>query len=116
LFISKLSCSLVGQTQIVNLTPGTRAYQAYGKEEVAEHFACNYGLNQAYRDAIEHGEIKVAGIGQDGEVRIVELSHHRFFLATLFVPQLSSSPEAPHPLITEYLKAAMAFQALGLKK
>jgi hypothetical protein len=116
LLISKLSCSPVGETQIVKVTPGTRAYRAYGKEEIAEEFACSYGLNQAYRDEIEQGELKVAGIGLDGEVRIVEFSNHRFFLATLFVPHLSSSPEMPHPLITEYLKAAMAFQALGVRK
>lgn len=52
------------------------------------------------------------GVDSNGEVRIVELSNHRFFIATLFVPQLSSSPETPHPLITAYLKAAMAFRVM----
>jgi CTP synthase (UTP-ammonia lyase) len=41
-------------------------------------------------------------------VRVVELTDHRFFVATLFVPQLSSRPDAPHPLITALLKAARA--------
>jgi len=44
-------------------------------------------------------------------IRIVELSDHRFFLATLFVPQLSASPDLPHPLIVAYLQAARTFQA-----
>jgi len=46
-------------------------------------------------------------VDQDGEARIVELADHPFFLATLFVPQVSSSPTQPHPLISAFLRAAM---------
>jgi CTP synthase (UTP-ammonia lyase) len=96
----------------VFVRPGTLSYQAYGREQVVEQFWCNYGLNPAYRDEMEKGGLRVAGTGQDGEVRIVELAEHQFFVATLFVPQLSSSPERPHPLITQYLWAARTFQAI----
>ncbi|MCK7513630.1 MAG: hypothetical protein MZV70_62820 [Desulfobacterales bacterium] len=37
------------------------------------------------------------GVDREGEARVVELTSHRFFLATLFLPQLASSLEAPHP-------------------
>jgi CTP synthase (UTP-ammonia lyase) len=53
--------------------------------------------------------LRVAGLDREGEVRVVELMNHRFFVATLFLPQLSSSPETPHPLITTFLKAAVGF-------
>ena len=109
LVISKLVCSLVGSTETVTLEPGTLAYRAYGKTEAVEQFACNYGLNPAYRGQISQGELKIAGIGPAGEVRVVELSAHRFFIATLFLPQLSSTAESPHPLLLAYLKAAQAF-------
>ena len=49
----------------------------------------------------------MVGVDQDGEARVLELPDHRFFVATLFVPQLSSSPGSPHPLIVAYLRAAM---------
>ena len=75
-----------------------------------EQFSCFYGINPEYRDVIEDGVLKVAGLGTDGEVRVVELSGYRFFIATLFLPQLSSSAEIPHPLIVAYLKATMDFQ------
>ena len=110
LVISKLTCSLVGQTQVVKIMPGTRAHQAYGKEEASEQFRCNYGLNPAYQEQIGSGELKVVGVDLDGQARIVELPAHRFFIATLFLPQLSSSPGSPHPLIVAYLRAAVAFQ------
>jgi CTP synthase (UTP-ammonia lyase) len=93
------------------MTPGTLAHRAYGKEEVVEQLHCNYGLNPIYREQIGKRELKITGVDADGEVRIVELSHHRFFLATLFVPQLSSTRDMPHPLIGAFLKAARAFRA-----
>ena len=112
--ISKLTCSLVGQAQTIKIVPGTLTHQAYGKEEIVEEFRCNYGLNPEYEDKIGAGGLKVAGVDSDGQVRIVELSDHRFFIATLFLPQLSSSFDMPHRLIVAYLKAAISFQRRNL--
>ena len=39
-------------------------------------------------------------------MRAFDLPSHRFFLATLFQPQLSSSYDAPHPLIEGFLRAS----------
>jgi CTP synthase (UTP-ammonia lyase) len=111
-FISKLSCSLVGEKQTVTIFPDTLSFQAYGKESIVEQFSCNYGLNEGYRDKLARGELKIIGVDTNGDVRIVELSTHRFFVATLFLPQLSSSPDIPHPLIMAYMKAALAFRDL----
>ncbi len=104
--ISKLTCSLVGTTETITLMPGTLAHRAYGEMAVTEQFACNYGLNPAYRERLSAGGLQVAGLDPAGEVRVVELGAHRFFLATLFLPQASSGPGRPHPLIVAYLQAA----------
>ena len=48
------------------------------------------------------------GVDANHKVRIVELPAHRFYVATLFLPQLTSSPEKSHPLILAYLKAALS--------
>jgi CTP synthase (UTP-ammonia lyase) len=111
LIISKLSCSLVGKTEKVRIIPGSLSHQAYRQEEVSEQFACNYGLNREYREKVEQGGIRVSGVDMDGDVRIVELTTHRFFVATLFLPQLLSRPDRPHPLITAYVKAALSFSS-----
>jgi CTP synthase (UTP-ammonia lyase) len=55
------------------------------------------------------GRLQCAGVDQEGEVRVVELMNHRFFVATLFLPQLASTRTRPHPLIKAYLDAAAAF-------
>jgi len=116
LVISKLCCSLVGQAQTIKIVRGTLAHRAYGKDETVEEFRCNYGLNPEYRDKIGIGGLTVAGVDSNGEVRIVELPDHRFFMATLFLPQLSSSFDMPHCLVVAYLKAAIAFQRGKVKR
>jgi CTP synthase (UTP-ammonia lyase) len=104
--VSKLVCSLVGQTQTIQIIPGTRAAQIYGGEAPNEQFRCNYGLNPAFRERIFNGALKISGIDSSGEVRIVEMSTHPFFIATLFLPQLSSNADRPHPLIVAFIKTA----------
>lgn len=86
--------------------PSSAARQIYGQDAVSEQFACNYGLNPLYRNVFEGSALRVAGLGPDGEVRLVELPGHPFYAATLFLPQVRSSPGAPHPLIVAYLQAA----------
>lgn len=53
--------------------------------------------------------LEVVARAEHGEARAVELAGHPFFIATLFQPQLSSTPEKPHPLITAFVKAAVEF-------
>jgi CTP synthase (UTP-ammonia lyase) len=62
-------------------------------------------VNPAYRQGLEDGGLRVSGVGGDGEVRIVELAEHPFFVATLFLPQARSAPGAPHPLLAGYAAA-----------
>jgi len=61
-------------------------------------------------DRIGSGGLTIPGVDHSGEVRIVELPGQRFFLATLFLPQLSSSPGRPHPLIAAFVRAAQLFR------
>jgi CTP synthase (UTP-ammonia lyase) len=100
----------VGQTQTIKIMPGSQAHKAYGQQEVKEQFYCNYGLNPRFREKCSQGQIRVTGVDLEEEVRIVELADHSFYVATLFLPQISSRAERAHPLIGAYLKAALAFQ------
>jgi CTP synthase (UTP-ammonia lyase) len=115
LVISPLSCSLIGETQIVYISPDTLTYKIYRKEKAKEKFNCNYGFNETYHKEIDKQDLKIVGVDDNGNARIVELSTHRFFMATLFLPQSSSSSEKPHPLIVGYLNAAKAFQEYKTK-
>ena len=110
MLISRLECTIAGQVRTVRLDPGTTAARAYGSEEATEAFRCNFGLNPSYRATVLSEPLRVSGVDEDGAVRVVELGGHPFFVATLYLPQLSSTPAAPHPLVVAYLRAVIAFQ------
>ncbi len=108
LFITPLSCSLAGQEMAVALRPGSRTAGAYGSTEATERYYCNFGLNPDYQDALVAAGLIVSGVDQDDEARVMELPDLRFFVATLFVPQTSSTPANPHPLLSALVGKAAA--------
>jgi CTP synthase (UTP-ammonia lyase) len=111
LVVTALQCSLAGQVHPVRILAATKAAAIYALGEVLEPFFCNYGLNPDYRPLLESHGLIVSGMGNDGEVRIVELSTHPFFLGTLYVPQARYKPGEPHPLIHAFVAAARQEQA-----
>jgi CTP synthase (UTP-ammonia lyase) len=100
----------VNKTQKIKIFTNSLVYKAYGRDEITEQFTCSYGLNPKFLDIIGKGQLKVAGADLDGEVRVVEVSDHPFYVGTLYQPQLSSTPDSPHPLIVAYLRAVLAFR------
>ena len=104
--VTPLSCSLVGLEGSVRLVPGTRAAALYGRAEAVESYYCNYGLNAEYRAPLEEAGLCVSGVGDDDEVRVVEIPSHPFFLATLFIPQVRSTASDPHPVVRGFARAA----------
>lgn len=110
LFISELTCALAGQQMRVEIKPDSKVRGFYGAGEAEEQYYCNFGLNPEHQSLIHEGGLCVVGVDQDGEARILEVPEHAFYVATLFVPQVTSSAEQPHPLIVAYLRAALAFK------
>jgi CTP synthase (UTP-ammonia lyase) len=47
------------------------------------------------------------GVDAAGEARILEIPQSRFYVGTLFVPQMRSQPGCPHPLVVAFLQAAL---------
>ncbi|MGH9823065.1 MAG: CTP synthase C-terminal region-related (seleno)protein [Blastocatellia bacterium] len=109
LLVSRLVCSVFDKTLTVKLKPGSRVREIVGRDEINEHYYCNFGVNPEFKTEIDLGGLKITGSDSDDEPRVVELPDHPFFIATLFLPQDSSSETAPHPIIVGFLKAAMAF-------
>jgi CTP synthase (UTP-ammonia lyase) len=105
LLISALSCSLAGQSFEVEIAAGTRAAAAYGATRAVERYSCRFGLDPGYVAPLAAAGLVVSAVDADGEPRVVELPGLRFFVATLFVPQTSSAPGAPHPLVRSFVAA-----------
>lgn len=106
LIVSRMACSLMGQEMGILLAPGSKTARAYAAALIIERYYCNFGVNPDYVDQISLAGFGVVGMDAEGECRVMELSQHRFFVGTLFVPQARSRPEQPHPLITAFLLAA----------
>lgn len=105
LFISKLDCSLVGREMTLTFAEASQVAAIYGSPTAVEHYYCNFGVNPEFVPLIKSGALQVTGSDKEGEVRVVELPRHPFFIGTLFVPQMRSTPETPHPLVTAFLQA-----------
>lgn len=103
LVITPLSCSLVGEIRKVFIHKDSRVYGYYRATEIEERFNCNFGINPEYLGRMVEGGLHIAGTDELGEVRILELPLNRFYVATLFQPQLRSTPDNPHKLITAFL-------------
>ena len=116
----------------VRLAGGSRAAEAYGSLAAVEQYYCNFGINpEVVGELFGSGSagayatrcastpapawdvapgssrtLTISGTDQDGEPRVIELAGHRFFVATLYVPQMQSRPGQPHPLVKAWLSSA----------
>jgi len=108
LFVSRLACSLKGRTMTVQISGGSHARASYGMAAAEEQYYCNFGLTVENQALLHEGGLVTVGVDQDGETRIVELADHRHYIATLFVPQVNSRPDRPHPLVVGFLNASLA--------
>lgn len=89
----------------IKVSPDSLVFRIYQKSEIEEWFQCDYELNPAFQGMLEATGLRVTGLGERGEARIVELPDHCFFLATNFQPQLISEESQPYPMIIAYLSA-----------
>ena len=106
--IAALSCSLLEVTNTVRLHPGSRIATAYGATEATEGYHCRYGLNEAFRETLVSGALRVTAEDEAGDIRALELEGHPFFVATLFQPERAALAGRLPPLAAAFSRAAVA--------
>jgi CTP synthase (UTP-ammonia lyase) len=84
---------------------GTLAHELCRADALQGEYFCNFETNPEYVPRWEAAGLRVAARGPRNEMRAFDLPGRRFFLATLFQPQLSSRAEQPHPIVLGYLRA-----------
>ena len=97
----------------MRLTPSSLAARIYGSTEIAAEFHCRNELNRRYQALFERSELRVVGVGDEGEARVVELAGVRFFIATLFLPQMAALEGEPSKLIDAFVGAALIASRAG---
>jgi CTP synthase (UTP-ammonia lyase) len=106
------ACELAGKSMLVRLERGSLPHTIYGRTEVIERYFCRFAMNPAYRDVLRHAGLEMTGFDEHGEVRVIGVPAHPFFLATLYVPQTGSRRGRPHPLVSAFVRAAAASAGL----
>jgi CTP synthase (UTP-ammonia lyase) len=107
-FITPLACSLAGRSLGLTFAPDSKVASCYGATAATEQYYCNFGIDPARVELLKSGPMRVTGSDAEGVIRVVEWPDHPFFVGTLFVPQARSLPGRPHPLITGFVRAAVA--------
>ena len=108
LVVEKLSCSLVEKTGTVVFAPGSRLEEAYNGSTSKEEYRCSYGFNPKHRAALEKAGMAFTALDDAGEIRGGELSSHPFFVGVLFQPERAALRGDLPPLVTAFVRAAIA--------
>lgn len=104
--ITPLACSLIGTKSTIVLKQESKIMRIYNQEQIVEAFNCNFGVNPDYQHLLEASStMHITGNDQAGNVRVIELDNHPFFIATLYQPERSALMGTCHPLIKAFIQA-----------
>ncbi len=99
------------------LSPGSKAYEAYGEAEIYERHRHRYEVNNAFRTALEEKGMALTGVSPDGRlVEVVEVPEHPWFVACQYHPEFKSRPNRFHPLFREFVIASLKQRESRLRK
>ena len=105
-FITPLACSLAGRSMTLTFAADSQVAGYYGSNSATEQYFCSLGVDPARVAQLKSGPLRVSGSDSEGEIRVIELPDHPFFIGSLFLPQMRSLPGRPHPLISAFVRAA----------
>lgn len=91
------------------LRKGTRAHEAYGKDDISERHRHRYEVNNDLRGKLEESGLVVSGESPDGNIVEVIEWPGSFGVGTQAHPELKSRLERPAPLFVAFAKACIDF-------
>lgn len=94
----------------IYLMKGTKSFDFYPQDNARECASNGLKLHHELLEYLNNNGFRPAALDGDGDVRIFELVDHEFYVGTLFLPQLTSRGALPHPLITNFAKAAQQYR------
>ncbi|MDR2436131.1 MAG: CTP synthase [Puniceicoccales bacterium] len=89
------------------LSENSLSKKAYGSEVIRERHRHRYEFNPEFEAALVGKGLVVAGRNPDtGLVEIIENPSQTWFVAVQFHPEFLSKPMNPHPLFSDFIRAA----------
>ncbi|RLD15145.1 MAG: CTP synthetase [Caldiserica bacterium] len=93
----------LGEGEVI-IEGGSLAEEIYKTKVIRERHRHRYTFNLSYLNVLKDYEMDVSGRSRQGEVEIVEIKNHPFFIGVQFHPEFSSKPLNPNPLFVSFLK------------
>ena len=98
-------------SQVCHLVSGSNAQQIYGNEQIKERHRHRFEVNNNFLPQLKDAGLVVGGLSFDKTlVETIELPEHRWFFASQFHPEFTSTPRDGHPLFSSFVEAATAYQ------
>lgn len=105
--VKALSCSLFGVEREVRPVLGTRFSAMVGDRPFPGMHYCNLVPDPARITELVSAGFEIGAAADDAGVEVPELTANRFFLLSLFQPQIGTIAGKPlHPLIREFVRCA----------
>lgn len=99
-----------------SLLKGTKAYEAYGEQEISERHRHRYEFNNKYMEQLISSGLVVSGRYAKADlVEMIEIKDHPWFVGCQFHPEFKSKPFAPNPLFSCFVSNAMKFKQVNKK-
>ncbi len=91
-----------------DLGDNSRVRQIYNAPNISERHRHRYEVNMDYEAKLADAGMVISGKSPDGILpEIVEIPDHPWFIGVQFHPELKSRPFQPHPLFTDFIRAAV---------
>ena len=98
-------------SQICHLVPGSKAHSIYGDEQINERHRHRFEVNNNYLPELKQAGLVIGGLSFDKTlVETIELPEHRWFFASQFHPEFTSTPRDGHPLFESFISAATKYK------
>jgi CTP synthase len=98
-------------SQICHLVPGSKAHSIYGNEQINERHRHRFEVNNNYLPELKQAGLVIGGLSFDKTlVETIELPEHRWFFASQFHPEFTSTPRDGHPLFESFIRAATEYK------
>lgn len=108
--VHALSCSLQGEERLVRPVAGTRFSELVDDEPFVGMHYCSYGPGSGEVERLVEAGMVVEASAEDAGAEVLELPANRFYMLTLFQPQVGALAGKPlHPLLREFVRCARAY-------
>jgi CTP synthase (UTP-ammonia lyase) len=105
--VRSLACSLHGEEREIRPIAGTRFSRLVNDEPFMGMHYCNYGPGSEEIKCLVEGGMVIEATADDAEAEVIELPTKRFFMLSLFQPQIGALAGRPvHPLLLEFARCA----------